>query len=54
LNNKKPTVTEIINKPMIFGISEDDKGGIWFGAVNGVYRYNENAITSFNGKQDQK
>jgi ligand-binding sensor domain-containing protein len=54
LNNKKPTVTEIINKPMIFGISEDDKGGIWFGAVDGVYRYNGNAITSFNGKQDQK
>ncbi len=45
LNDKKPTVTEIINKPMIFGILEDDKGNIWFGALDGVYRYDGKTIT---------
>jgi ligand-binding sensor domain-containing protein len=54
LSNKKPTVTEIINKPMIFGILEDDKGSIWFGSVDGVYRYDGNTITSFNGKEGKK
>lgn len=54
LSGKKPTVTEIINKPMIFGISEDDKGNIWFGASDGVYRYDGNVMTSFNGKEGQK
>lgn len=44
LSNKKPTVTEITNKPMIFGILEDDKGNIWFGALDGVYRYDGNTI----------
>jgi ligand-binding sensor domain-containing protein len=42
----KPTVTEIANKPMIFGIIEDEKGNIWFGA-DGVYRYDGNTITDF-------
>jgi ligand-binding sensor domain-containing protein len=46
LLNKKPTVTEIANQPMIFGILEDDKGNIWFGA-NGVYRYDGKTITDF-------
>lgn len=45
----KPTVTEIINKPMIFGIIEDDKGNIWFGA-DGVYRYDGKTITDFKDK----
>ena len=49
----KPTVTEIINKPMIFGIIEDDKGNIWFGA-DGVYRYDGNTITDFKDKGDQE
>jgi ligand-binding sensor domain-containing protein len=39
LSNKKPTVTEITNKPMTFGILEAFDGSIWFGAVDGVYRY---------------
>jgi len=39
LSDKKPTVTEIANKPMTFGILEDAKGNIWFGALGGVYRY---------------
>jgi ligand-binding sensor domain-containing protein len=54
LSNKKPTVTEITNKPMIFGILEDDKRNIWFGAVDGVYRYDGNTITDFKGKEGQK
>ncbi|MDB5150448.1 MAG: histidine kinase [Mucilaginibacter sp.] len=53
LYNKKPTVTEITNKPLVFGILEDDKGNIWFGAI-GVYRYDGNSITSFNRKDGQK
>ena len=47
LSNAKPTVTEITNKPMIFGILEDDKGNIWFGSLEGVYRYDGKTITDF-------
>jgi ligand-binding sensor domain-containing protein len=51
LSDKKPTVTEIAAKPMIFGILEDDKGNIWFGSVDGVYRYDGNTTTDFKGKE---
>ena len=34
---------------MIFGILEDDKGNIWFGAVDGVYRYDGGIVTDFKG-----
>jgi ligand-binding sensor domain-containing protein len=54
LTDKKPTVTEITNKPMIFGILEDDKGNIWFGAMNGVYRYDGKTITDFKSAEGQK
>jgi len=54
LSNKKPTVTEIPNKGGIFGILEDDKGGIWFGAFDGVHRYDGKTITDFKGKQIRK
>ena len=54
LSDKKPTVTEITHKPMIFGILEDDKRNIWFGALDGVYRYDGNTITDFNGKEAKK
>jgi ligand-binding sensor domain-containing protein len=54
LYNIKPTVTEITNKGMIFGILEDDKGSIWFGAFDGVHRYDGKTITDFKGKEDQK
>jgi ligand-binding sensor domain-containing protein len=54
LSNKRPTVTEITNKPMIFGILEDDKGSIWFGASDGVYRYDGSTITDFKGKEVRK
>jgi ligand-binding sensor domain-containing protein len=53
LFNKKPAVTEITNKPMIFGILEDDIGNIWFGA-DGLYRYDGNTVTDFKGKEDQE
>ena len=54
LSNKKPTVTEITYKSMIFGILEDDKGSIWFGASDGVYRYDGSTITDFKGKEVRK
>jgi ligand-binding sensor domain-containing protein len=50
LSNTKPTVSEIKNKGMIFGILEDDKGSIWFGAFDGVHRYDGKTITDFKGK----
>jgi ligand-binding sensor domain-containing protein len=54
LSGKKPTVTEITNEPMFFGILESNDGNIWFGALDGVYRYDGNTITSFNGKKGQE
>lgn len=53
LSDKMPTVTGIANKPMLFGILEDNKGDIWFGALDGVYRYDGNTVTSFNGSGSQ-
>jgi ligand-binding sensor domain-containing protein len=47
LSSKKPKVTEIVNKPMIFGLEEDDKGNIWFGDFDGVHRYDGKNITDF-------
>jgi ligand-binding sensor domain-containing protein len=47
LFNEKPTVTEITNKQMIFGILEDYDGNIWFGSGHGVYRYDGKIITDF-------
>ena len=48
----KPTLTEIKseyegNKGMIFGVLEAYDGIIWFGALDGVYRYDGNTITNF-------
>ena len=45
LSNEEPTVTEI--KPqvgLLFGILEDYDGNIWFGASDGVHRYDRNTI----------
>jgi ligand-binding sensor domain-containing protein len=39
---------------MIFGILEDDKGHIWFGASDGVYRYDGKTLTDFNDKEGKK
>ena len=54
LSNKTPTVTEIKseyedNKGMIFGILEAFDGSIWFGALDGAYRYDGNSITKVKG-----
>lgn len=48
------SVTKITEKPMIFGLLEDDKGNIWFGSMDGVYRYDGNTITDFKSKEGQK
>jgi len=50
LSDKKPIVTEINfstrRQPrMIFGILEADDGSIWFGSLDGVYRYDGNNLT---------
>ena len=57
VSNKNPTVTEIEsayeeNKGMIFGILEANDGDIWFGALDGVYRYDGNTVTKV--KEDYK
>ena len=54
LSNKKPTVTEIANKGMIFGILADDQENIWFGAFDGVHRYDGKTVTDFKSKEVQK
>lgn len=54
LSGKKPTVTEITNKPMIFGILEAHDGSIWFGGLKGVYRYDGKTITDFQTRERQK
>lgn len=51
LSIKKPTVTAIANKPMIFGILEAHDGSIWFGAFDGVHRYDGKTITDFKSKK---
>jgi len=53
LSNIKPTVTEIANKPIIFGILEAFDGSIWFGELDGVHRYDGKTITDFKSKVGQ-
>lgn len=55
----KPTVTEIKskyedNKGMIFGILEASDETIWFGALDGVHRYDGKTITHFKSKESRK
>jgi hypothetical protein len=54
LSAKKPTVTEIAQSLNLFGILEANDGSIWFGAFDGVHRYDGNAITNFKDKGSQK
>ena len=55
LYNKKPTVTEIMSRgPALLGILEANDGSIWFGASDGVYRYDGKTITDFKSKESQK
>lgn len=52
LSNKNPTPTEIHPKVggAFFGVLEDKDGSFWFGASDGVYRYDGNTITNFREK----
>jgi ligand-binding sensor domain-containing protein len=53
LYNQKPTVTEIMSiEKMLCGILEANDGSIWFGSINGVYRYDGKTITDFRKKED--
>ena len=47
LSNKKPTVTVITQSLNLFGILEANDGSIWFGAFDGVYRYDGKSIKDF-------
>lgn len=53
LSHKKPTVTEINPNEgrMLFGILEANDGDIWFGGLDGVYRYDGNTITDFKSQE---
>lgn len=52
LYNEKPSITEImsIKEGMLCRILEANDGSIWFGSMNGVYRYDGNTITDFKSK----
>ena len=51
LTDEKATVTEIkAEQGMYFGILEDSDGNIWFGTLNGVYRYDGNTFNNFKDK----
>ncbi len=55
LYDKTPAVTEIMSiKRMLCGILEANDGSIWFGSMNGVYRYDGKTITDFRSKEHQK
>ena len=56
LYDKMPTVAEIKSggRMDFLGILEANDGSIWFGALNGVYRYDGKTITDFRRKGDQK
>lgn len=52
LSDNKPTVKEITSKEgLIFGILEANDESIWFGAGDGVYRYDGNILTDFKGRE---
>lgn len=43
----KPTVAEIYSsRKMVFGILETQDGSIWFGSLDGAYRYDGSRVTS--------
>jgi ligand-binding sensor domain-containing protein len=55
LYDKKPTVTDVMSiEKMLCRILEANDGSIWFGSLNGVYRYDGKTITDFRSKEDQK
>ncbi|OYU83883.1 MAG: histidine kinase [Flavobacterium sp. BFFFF2] len=54
LTDTKPMVTEIATQPMLFGILEDRKGNIWFGGLDGVYRYDGKTVAGFKNGGNKK
>ncbi len=55
LLDKKPIATKIaseyeINERMTFGLLEANDGSIWFGSLDGVYRYDGKVVKGFKGK----
>lgn len=55
LYNKKPVLNEIMaSEKILFGILEAKDGSIWFGSINGVYRYDGKTITDFKVKGSQR
>jgi len=55
LYNKNPAVTEIMSiEKMLCGMLEANDGSIWFGSLNGVYRYDGKTITDFKSAAGQK
>ncbi len=55
LYDETPTVTEIMSGgPAFLGILEANDGSIWFGSMNGVYRYDGKTITDFKSAGGQK
>jgi ligand-binding sensor domain-containing protein len=55
LYDKKSTVTEILSGgPAFLGLLEANDGSIWFGAFDGVHRYDGKTITDFKKAAGQK
>jgi ligand-binding sensor domain-containing protein len=42
------------SKPAFLGLLEANDGSIWFGSMNGVYRYDGKTITDFKSAAGQK
>jgi ligand-binding sensor domain-containing protein len=51
LSDKNPIVAEITQSLNLFGILEVSDGSIWFGAFDGVYRYDGNTIKDFRKRE---
>lgn len=56
LLNKIAVVPEVIlaNEGMIFGIRESNDGSIWFGTLNGVYRFDGKSVNDFKAMSSQE
>ena len=55
LYDEKATATSILKKEdMFFGITEDKDGGIWFGSLNGVCRYDGKSFNYFKDKKTKE
>lgn len=55
LYDKDPAVTDIMSiEKMLCRLLEANDGSIWFGSLNGVYRYDGKTITDFKSAAGQK